>query len=217
MIPTPEDQLLIFIGHSRDAAEEAHAIYSIESELQRELDRMRAVAQGSIRYRQVKMWEWVCEAEPGVGGQTTLINPTIDRADIGLFVFKASVGPVTWDEMERCRSVTRNPHIPVIALFWGGQPDVRDRVAAKLWLELLDKKHSLSSDWNEPNSRSLRPNNDYRDTNELKILAKGLLIKAVDMCLRPACVKIETESQKALFTAFADRKFDQQEVMRAGV
>ena len=75
----PDDVLLIFIGHSDDAKEEANAIFGLEQELQRELQKLRVYCPRLIS-TSVRCWEWEHDIELIVGGQEQTISPYIDRS-----------------------------------------------------------------------------------------------------------------------------------------
>ena len=108
-----------------------------------------------------------------VGGQEKAITPALDRANIAIFVFKARIGQVTWEELEHSRSRKESP-IPVIAFFPADAPsDINMKQASdvKAWGELLDKKESLTEGWSERDGTSLTPSTDYDNVEHLKSIA----------------------------------------------
>jgi len=183
--------LLVFVGHSSDADEEARAIRDLERNLQREFEHLQRVARGTFPFKTVRCWEWNYDAQPKVGGQDTSINPHLDRANIALFVFKERIGQVTWSELERSRR-REPPGIPVVAFFPTCPPEsgrMSDIKVVHAWAELLEKKRSLTRDWTETDSRSLRPTTDYRDVNDLKQIVLEQMKNALGIVLCPTLAK----------------------------
>ena len=71
------DVLLIFLGHSDDATAEAEALRDVERDLQRELEQLLRVKDGSTRFATVRLWEWKYDAAARVGGQEQVISPEL--------------------------------------------------------------------------------------------------------------------------------------------
>jgi hypothetical protein len=168
-VPFGPEVLLLFVGHSADAAEEARAIAALERELGRELERLQVASQ-TLPFKTVRCWQWNSDAPPTVGGQRAAINPYLDRANMALFVFKERIGEVTWSELERARG-RKNPSIPVVAFFPENPPDntrMSDLLVVQGWMNLLQKRRGLSEDWAAEDSRSLRPTPTYLDIEHLK-------------------------------------------------
>jgi hypothetical protein len=165
------EELLIFVGYSQDANEEAQTIRELEPSLQETLKRLKQVATSRSKYTSLKIFNWEYDAKLGVGGQSFAINPYLDRAAIAIFVFKQRIGKVTWEELEQVRDREPGKRIPTIALFSQTPPNENlmtspDVVAS--WLDLLNKKVELTRDWDEASSRSITPLEPYRDRNHLK-------------------------------------------------
>ncbi len=191
--------LLIFVGHSDDADGEAQAILDVEHDLQRVLEQHLEVANGSLPFKTVRLWEWNRDARAGVGGQEEVITPIIDRANAAVFLFKERIGPVTWIELERCRNRDA-PAITVLAVFPEDPPDgkrMTNHAVVAAWLELLEKKRALTADWTARGSRSLTPMDDYRDRHHLKALVLEQLKGAVTGLLRPRPLKATAASLPA--------------------
>lgn len=178
------DVLLVFVGHSRDAAAEATALLDIEGDLNRVLQHHLKV-NSSLPFKTVRLWEWNRDAPAGVGGQEQVISPIVDRANAAVFVFKERIGEVTWAELERLRN--RVPSVAVLPFFPATPPDgmrLMDQEVVASWAELLRKKKELTADWNAPESRSVTPMDDYRDADHLKELARAELEEIVAALLR---------------------------------
>jgi hypothetical protein len=179
--------LLIFVGHSEDANEEAEAVRNMELELQRELEPLRRVAFNSTGFTTVRVWKWRYDAPPGVGGQDQVVSPDLDRANIAIFVFKERIGRVTWNELDRCRNRKDSP-IPVLAFFPVNPPDISrmiDPAVVEGWLELLKRKKELTADWTSSDSRSVTPLEDYQDVTSLKAMIRGRLKNVFADLLQP--------------------------------
>lgn len=180
----PDDTLLVFVGHSSDADEEAKAISALERDIQCELNARLEVMPDRPRFTKVAVWEWNSDASPYVGGQAHIINPYLNRANIAIFVFKERIGEVTWKELDECR---RRRTIPMIAVF-AAQPLAATRMhdidTVDKWKDLLLKKRSLTSDWTAPDSRSLLPIQDFEDPQHLKRLVMDHVKKVLGGLLR---------------------------------
>src|SRR5215212_1923347 len=97
------NELLIFVGYSDDAKEEALAIRELEPRLQRTLRQLNEVASSRAKYSLLKIFNWEYDAKLGVGGQTFAISPELEHAAVAVFVFKERIGRVTWKELTECR------------------------------------------------------------------------------------------------------------------
>jgi hypothetical protein len=67
-----QDVLVVFVGHSDDASEEAKVICDLRSDLQKELDSRLEVMDAEPPFKKVKVWEWRDDAKPIIGGQDYL-------------------------------------------------------------------------------------------------------------------------------------------------
>lgn len=215
--------LLIFIGHSNDADEEAQAIRNLERELGRELERLQAVTNGTLPFKTVRCWEWNFDTPTRVGGQDAIITPELDRANIALFVFKERVGTVTWTELERSRTRSAQP-IPVAAFFPASSPEssrMSQESVVVAWLELLQKKRSLAADWTAPDSKSLKPVTDYRDTDHLKKIVLEQMKDALGIVLGsmpPKVVEIPPVAMPVTFLGgHRDLSYDRRPVLAHAV
>ena len=187
-----EDTLLVFVGHSSDADDEARAVCALERRIQREVDARIEVMAGAHRFSKVKVWEWNAEAKAHVGGQRQIINPYLQRANVAIFVFKDRIGSVTWEELNECRN---QYSIPLIAAFPSVSPDVErmnDIATVTNWHELLTKKNSLTSDWIETESRSVLPTCEYRNLDHLKEIVLEHVIRILGDLLR---LRVPRESE----------------------
>jgi len=168
--------LVVFVGHSDDAREEAESIVGLQSELQTEIEKRLEVMPKGGRFTKVKIWEWRSDAKAVVGGQGVAITPFLKQANVAIFVFKTRVGAVTWSELNEFRSRVDNP-CPVITLFPASPPSSEQMVKlenAKHWLELLEKKRELTSDWpQEKGSKAITPVEDFRDRDHLLSIVRG--------------------------------------------
>ena len=109
----PEDELLIFIGHSDDASAEANAILELQSEIDKDFRLLLKSNRHRSVFKRIRLWEWTLDALALPGGQERAVIPALDRAQIVLFVFRERVGKVTWQELEKARkgSIKKNLHI----------------------------------------------------------------------------------------------------------
>jgi hypothetical protein len=176
----PDDVLLIFVGYADDAKKEANSICRLKQELQEDLDRINRHSSSS--FTRVEIFDWKDDANLGVGGQEYAIDPYLERANIGIFVFKQRVGEVTWKELDKYRMNTDNRK-PVFAIFpkdpyVGVHASQRD-VSATIW-NLEDKQRILTEDWAEKNSKSVTPVEPYEDIPHLKKIVKKRLEDVFD-------------------------------------
>ena len=211
------DVLLVFIGHSGDAKDEAEAVRNLQHKLQGELDRFINVSGTSIAFRRVRCWEWNYDALPGVGGQDSMITPAVDRANIAVFVFKWRVGPVTWEELNRSTKRT-NPPIPVIAAFTEIQPkNLLQLSDVESWMDLLKKKQSLSSGWTAPESSAIKPITTYTNCADLGLIVFEQLKLALDTVLRNhtniGSASSNTQHGSLIVGDYPQLRFDQRPVL----
>ena len=82
------DDLLIFVGYSQDAKDEASAIRDLKIPLQETLRQFNRVASTRSVYSSLDIFNWEADADLGVGGQKFAITPYLDRAAIAVFVFR---------------------------------------------------------------------------------------------------------------------------------
>ena len=163
------EDLLIFVGYAQDAREEALSVREMQPVLQASLNRLKKLA--SISYGAVKIFNWEYDADLVVGGQSQVINPHLKASHIAVFVFKETVGRVTWEELSFLRSRPLVEGIPILALFPAKPPDasrLMDTGVAMSWSHLLAKRNELTQDWTEENSKSITPIEPYRDLLHLK-------------------------------------------------
>ena len=108
-----EDVLLIFIGHSDDADNEAEAIRNLQPELEKNFRRFLKHRTAPSKFTSLRLWEWNHDASSKVGGQKKVVDPALNLARIAVFVFRERIGSVTWEELElaRQRSLENNLHI----------------------------------------------------------------------------------------------------------
>src|SRR4051812_25329223 len=116
------EELLIFVGYSDDAKEEALAVRELQPRLQIRLEQLNKVA-SSHKYSTLKIFNWEYDANLGVGGQSFAISTELKRAAVAIFVFKERMGPVTWKELNDCRERKNEERIPVITLFPENHPN----------------------------------------------------------------------------------------------
>jgi hypothetical protein len=193
------DTLLIFVGHSSDADDEAQAVCSLERRIQREVDARIEVMAGAHRFSKVKVWEWNAEAKVHIGGQRRIIHPYLQRANVAVFIFKERVGSVTWEELNECRN---QYSIPLLAAF-AGTPPSTDRMldieTVTNWSDLLTKKCSLSSDWIDTESRSVLPVSEYKNVDHLKEIVLDHIIRILGDLLRmTGAPEVAQESPRSL-------------------
>jgi formylglycine-generating enzyme required for sulfatase activity len=168
-------EILIFVGYSSDAKEEALAIRALESDLQKYLG-------NDPQYHKIKIFNWEYDAKLGTGGQKHAVDPFIKKANIAVFIFKERVGAGTWEELTSLRDREEDKRIPVIALFPDEPPDnskFKDADFAANWADLLKKKKELTKGWFEPFSKAITPVQPYKDISHLNKLALKLLQELV--------------------------------------
>jgi hypothetical protein len=126
-----DHDLVVFVGHSEDARDEAKAIKSLIDQIQGELNKLNHIVGPSSRFMVVKIFLWEYDALSEVGGQERTINPHLNRSNIAVFVFRERVGSVTWQELTACRQRDEN-RIPLIALFPNKSPEP-ERMTSPAW------------------------------------------------------------------------------------
>ena len=164
-------ELLIFVGYGQDAKEQALAVCELKSALQETLKHLNQVASPRSTYSTIDFFNWESDAAVGIGGQSFAVTPHLERAAIAVFVFKERVGPVTWEELNNCRSRPIERRIPTFALFPNEPPAasrLTDREVARSWADLLDRRNELTEDWTDKESQSVTPLEPYRDKQHLK-------------------------------------------------
>ncbi|NTU52562.1 MAG: signal transduction protein, partial [Chlorobiaceae bacterium] len=183
----PDDALVIFIGHSDDANEEAQAVLSLESKLERTFREYLALSGGDCGFQSLWLWEWNKDASSRPGGQQTVVAPVLSQAKIGLFVLKERIGAVTWDELETMRERSKTEHLQLLAFFPEEPPKSlklgTSKKDASQWLEVLTKRDELSGNWVNPGAASVTPLEQYRDCEHLKTIAFERLSKAIHAVL----------------------------------
>jgi hypothetical protein len=191
-------ELVIFIGHSEDAKDEAHFVYGMESEFQKRL-KQRIGKNENPPFSSVRAWEWNYDASGRSGGQQAIVDPVLDAAHFAVFVFKERVGPETWNELSKCREPDgRRP--PVAAVFPAVSPDqkrMNDFNVAQSWAELLKHKRELVANWGAPQSTAIRPLEDYRDKEHLR----EILIKQFELDLEGIVHRATSSNKPALTEA----------------
>lgn len=178
----PEDVLLIFIGHSDDANDEAEAILGLQTELERKFRDFLALQGEHSRFRSLRVWEWNNDASSKPGGQQTVVAPVLSQARIALFVFNARIGPVTWDEIKYMQERSRHDNLRIIALFSAKPPeslDLSKKNDLSQWNEVVDKRDELTLYWTNPDIPSVTPLDRYRDMEHLKSIALEGLSNAI--------------------------------------
>ena len=182
----PEDALLIFVGHSDDANEEAQAILGLQVTLERKFREYLALPGVRSGFRSLHLWEWNKDASSKPGGQQTVVAPVLSQAMIALFVFKERIGAVTWEELEQMRERSHSDNLRIIALFPADPPGtlkLSKKGDLAQWSAVVDRRDELTRDWTNPGSASVTPLEQYRDTEHLKSLAFEGLEKAIHSIL----------------------------------
>jgi len=163
------DDLVIFVGHSSDARQEAESVGLLSDRIQQELNGLNRIAGPGSPFKVVEVFLSESKASPDVG-QRALINQHLERADICVFVFRERVGKITWVELEYSRT-RMDKSVPAIAVVPNASPSAQrmvDRSVAEAWVDLLARREELVSDWNEENSKSLLPMEQYQDLDHLQ-------------------------------------------------
>ena len=191
-----EDVLLIFIGHSDDADNEAEAIRNLQPQLEKKFRQFLAHRAASSKFTSLKFWEWNHDAYSQVGGQKKVVDPALNHARIAVFVFKERAGSVTWDELERALQRSQENNMHILAFFPEGVPetiDFNDLEASTNWSNLLKRKRELAEDWNSDASQSVTPLSDYKDIDHLSTIAIEKLTDAIDSILHEEIPPAKTQ------------------------
>lgn len=191
-----EDILLIFIGHSDDADNEAEAIRNLQLQLEKKFRQFLAHRAASSKFTSLRFWEWNHDASSQVGGQKKVIDPALNHARIAVFVFKERVGSITWEEIELARQRSLENDMHILAFFPEGAPktiDFSDLTASTNWSDLLTRKKELADDWNCDTSLSVTPLSDYKDIDHLSMIAIEKLTDAIDSILREEIPPAKTQ------------------------
>ena len=171
----PEDELLIFIGHSDDASAEAKAILELKSEIEEFFRLLLMSNNHRPSLRRWSFWEWRENAKAVTGGQEAVVIPALVHAQIAIFVFRERVGTVTWEELDKARKSSRERKLHILALFpddnprQGKFPNAQAKLqSSRDWTALLERQEELTSDWTSTDSCSVTPCPTYQSIDELK-------------------------------------------------
>ncbi len=137
----PDHYLMVFVGHADDALEHAEYIERLEGHLQHELNLRLEAIREDHPLKVVSIYRWGVAAPRVTGGQA-LIDRVIDRANMGVFIFKNKVGKVSWQELERFR-VRRSNTVPIVIAFPENIPShevLMNEEGSAEWAELLSRK-----------------------------------------------------------------------------
>jgi tetratricopeptide (TPR) repeat protein len=187
----PSDTLLVFLGHSDDTIDEAAAIKGMGADLQKEIDLRLELLSDGARFSKIRIWEYKADSKAVVGGQDKVVQAYLDRANLAIFVFKARVGAVTWDELRGVRSRSSSP-CPVIALFPADPPtgpQMNDLEFLAGWMDLLQKRKELTADWTAEDSQAIVPVDGYRDTTHLISIVRDQFLRLLNGLLRADTVE----------------------------
>jgi DNA-binding NtrC family response regulator len=169
--------LIVFVGYSSDAKDEALAVCELEPYLRDILKGLNHAAGERSRYSHLEVFNWESDSEVGVGGQEFAISPHLREAAIAIFVFKGRVGKVTRQEIESIRNRPRDARVPTFAMFTDTPPDrksMTDPKVARAWADVLDFREQLTVDWDAGvESKSVTPLQPYRDRDHLKELLRA--------------------------------------------
>lgn len=171
------EELLIFLGYSEDAKEQAQAAHEIEAHLQATLRRLNQITAPRTIYTTLKVWSWTCDAVSDTGENSFAAPAYLQHVGIAVFIFKERVGRSIWGVLRECRE--REGRIPIIALFPQNPPGPAQMASfegAGAWLDLLRKKKELTENWASEGSGSLITTELYRDQEHLK----QILLKRVE-------------------------------------
>ena len=180
-----EDCLLLFIGHSDDADQEAGVIRKLQPELERSFRQFLKQRQHPSTFKSLRLWEWTKDLEPLAGGQQRVVHPALDHARIAVFVFRERIGQVTWQELERSRQRSRSDKLRILVLFPEVCPETIDLMnedAVRGWAELLKRRRELTAQWTTEESLSIAPLY-YADRDALKTIALERLREAMSKVL----------------------------------
>ena len=194
----PSDELLIFIGHSDDAAAEALAIVELQSEIEKYFRLLLKSNGGRSPFKRIRF----CEDAPAMfGSQEVVENSALDHAQIAIFVFKDRVGKETWQELEKVRTRSREQPVQVLTFFSDAPSDsikFHDLQAVQDWVTLLERRKSLTVDWTNPDvGLSVTPCPTYQSIEELKhIVSVKVRVAMADILAVESSILRPTLSQQ---------------------
>ena len=175
----PEDELLIFIGHSDDASAEANAILELQSEIDKDFRLLLKSNGHRSVFKRIRLWEWTLDALALPGGQERAVTPALDHAQIAIFVFRDRVGKVTWQELEKARKGSSSSQPHVFAVFPEAASTQEKSLhhiaklqAARDWAVLLERQGELTIEWTNPDAGSVTPCPTYQDAEDLKTIIR---------------------------------------------
>lgn len=176
--PSPEykpKDIVIFVGNSRDAMEDAVNIHALESDLQHAC--FHRAKDERLQDFRVRIYQW--RKELGTHGAQEEINRHIDRADLAVFVFRIKSGQITRDEIERCRQ----RKIEILAFF--PKPDAvrfNSDDDALTFADTVGYKRSLGSGkgWKAPEPNALTLPEPYSSTEDLLSRVEAWLVDQIE-------------------------------------
>jgi len=169
-------EIQIFIGYSQDAKEEVIAIKKLESLFNKELRRILKNANTEVGY--LKLFSWEEDSLVGAGGQEYSISPFLEKSALALFIFKERIGKTTWNELQFCLKKKIRP-IVIFPAAPTNPASLANIENAEAWTNLLQKKKSLTEDWENPMSNSITPVDDYTDMESLITIVKLSVIRVL--------------------------------------
>ena len=94
---------------------------------------------------------------------------------------------MTWEELNEFRN-RKDRLIPIITLFPENPPSddkMKDLLVAENWVNVLKRQKELTSDWNQPDSRSVTPIQRYRDLAHLRQIVLEQFRRVLGAILKP--------------------------------
>lgn len=166
--------VVVFVGNSADAMEDAKAIQALQDELQ--LECFTKNEDKRLRPFRLVIYHWRQDA--GTHGGQEQINRVIDQADLAVFPFRIKSGEVTRDEVERCRGrgIEIFACFPKIDSLRFASPD-----DARCYLETDEYKKQLGTGegWKATPTKAITLEEDYSSSDELLGRAKAWIATEV--------------------------------------
>lgn len=190
VVPGPE-VLLIFLGYSEDARQEAGVLCDLQQELEDYLETLVGIAPQTTPLQKIKFWTWERDGKALVGGQEAVVSRFLERANLSGFVFKGRVGSVTRDEVARFQLT--HPGGLLLGFFPKQPPPGMDRGdTSRAWDELVHWRDSLTEDWTDPSGAAVKPIDRYEDHEHLHLVASAEFKKAIKHVVHSQAQAVQT-------------------------
>jgi len=175
-----DNELLVIVRYSDDAAEEALSIIELESILQEKFSEIYHSIGSRSSFSSLRLFSWIFDMSSNLGGKEGVVPQFLDRTSITIFVFKERVGVVSWAELEKVRKCCRANGIHILIFFPTNPPEnLKTYQAASDWAMLLKRQDDLTMIMKEDDSKSLISLSKYQDRKSLQIIVVEQLNDAI--------------------------------------